>query len=106
MYAKLSKLLKEFSIGVEFESYVLDADTNVSIVNFIIKDTSKYSCSDKDVYKVFKKYLKEKNIKEIEAYIESNHELFVGLSLNSGYKSLEIADEIYLAVKELEVDYV
>lgn len=106
LYAKLSKLLKEFSIGVEFESYVLDADINVSTANFILKDTSKYSCSDKDVYKVFKKYLKEKNIKEIEAYIESSKELFVGLSLNSGYKPLEIADEIYLAVKELEVDYV
>lgn len=106
LYAKLSKLLKELSIEAEFESCVIDADTNVSTANFILKGTSKYSCNDKDVYKIFKKYLKEKNIREIEAYIESSKELFVGLSLNSGYKPLEIADEIYLAVKELEVDYV
>lgn len=106
LYGKLSKLLKEMDIDIEFESFVLDADSDVIRVNFIISKTSKYACNDSEVYKIFKKYLKEKNIIEIESYIEGKNELFVGLGLRNGYKPLEIADEIYLAVKELEVEHV
>lgn len=106
MLDKLDSLMKDLSISVELESFVKDDVLKTQRINTVLKDTSKYNCTDAIMQRTAKKYLsKNRQVKDIEVYQDSSDELFIGLDVDSGNLT-GIADSIKDFVEDLEVNYV
>lgn len=98
-----TRYLKEYHIKVDVESYV-DEDTTESL-SLIFKDTSNYTLKDKDIKKIADKYIKKVNIvNDLDAYKESDDELYLGLELEKSKDLKVLFDPIYKFIGDLEVN--
>ena len=104
---KVGNYLNKLHMGLTEESYMEDDVTQMAHINFIISDTSEYTCKDSDIYRIAKKHLmKVKAVKEVEAYKEDSKEIFLGIdfSLKEALSGLDFA--IYSFMEELEMNYI
>ena len=104
---KTGTLLDKLHMKITEESYVEDEVAKTAEMNFIISDTSDYTCKDSDVLRVAKKHLlKVKSVKSVDAYIESTTEVFLGVNFSVKEASADMSNAIFKFMEELELNYV
>ena len=105
--SKVRDSLRRDGITLSLESFTEDDLTGNVHVNLVLGNTSKYSCKDSDVLRVAKKYLSKcKSFVGVEAYIESDSELFVGLDLKKSASMSDLPTQFSNFMEDMEMNMV
>lgn len=104
MVSRLGRQLKVLDIGVSVESYVYDPMPDKISLSLIVSRTSKYKYTDTDIQKLATRRIKGSGVLNVESYVESNSELFVGLEFTHSTVNIsQLVSVIYSFIDELEV---
>lgn len=106
-----SLLNKGLNITLTEESYTESTDGGHTgdRLNMIISNTSKYNCKDSDIQRLAKKYLGKLGcFMGVEAYKESDTEVFLGIDIHPGMVNTfkDIPPALYNLFDDLEVNHV
>lgn len=88
--------------SVEIESYLRDSDTEIDTISLVMVPEDKISLTQKEVEKVFKKYLKNVNLLEYEVIVDSDSVCCIMQIYKDAYlDTIDIASDISLAMQDI-----
>lgn len=100
---RLNKLCKSLNIRSKLESYEDDEVLGRYRINIEFNNTSEYKLKDSEILRNAKKNIKGKYVYELEAYMDTDTDLFLGIDVDRNSDLRDLADNIYRFIEGLEL---